>query len=315
MNAQEPDKHTLYVLTGPTAVGKTRLAIDWAKQNNARILSCDSLLFYRGMDIGTAKPSLAEQAEVPHMGLNLAEVRDQYSVYKYIDFAKEAISQIHASGQKVLIAGGSGFYLKCFYGPVVDTVQVPDSVRSEVAKIEEALGLPGLVEALLKLNPEGVGDLHLENPRRVVRALERCMATGKTVLELRREFEAQPGSFDDYKKHTCFLSRSDGSLHARIRERIDQMLKDGLVDEVRNLERMGIRDNPSAVQSIGYRETLAWLQEEEGNLEALAETIAQNTRTLVKKQKTWFKKQIPIDQVLDLDLLSPEEALANLFAQ
>lgn len=289
----------LYILTGFTAVGKTRLSLDWAKKNNAEIISCDSLLFYRDMDIGTAKPSKVELSEVPHHLIDVAESSNQYSVFKYVAAAKGAIADIHARGKRVLIVGGSGFYLRSFIGPVVDDLIVDPELEAEIIRTFDDQSLSESLVALQRFNPDGLSGLDVDNPRRVLKAWLRCAATGKSLRELREAFESKPGPFDSYGRRLLVLSRPRDVLEDRVRQRVDMMIALGLIDEVRRLVHMGFEKNPSAAGAIGYRETLACINglisEEE-----LAETIAKNTRKLLKKQRTWFKKFLPNEAVFDV---------------
>lgn len=281
-------KPLLHVLTGPTAVGKTEWALRWAESRSAEIVSCDSLLFYRGMDRGTAKPTVAERARVPHHLIDLLDVTASYDVSRYIVDARRACTDVAARGRAVLVVGGSGFYLKSFFAPVVDEVAVPAELRTEV----RSLALEVAVEKLRALNPAGLGALDVANPRRVSRALERCLASGRTLAELAADFARQPAAFADWRVELTRLDRAPEDLEKRIEGRVAAMLRDGLVEEVRRLRAAGFEKNPSAASAIGYREVLALL---EGKLaeKNLAAEIAQNTRALVKKQRTWFRTQLP----------------------
>ena len=162
-------KSVLHVLTGPTAVGKTEWALRWAEANGAEIVSCDSLLFYRGMDLGTAKPTAAERTRVPHHLIDIRNVTEAMDITHYVALARRAVEEIAARGRALLVTGGSGFYLKSFFAPVADNVEISPTLRAEVAR----LALPEAVEKLRALNPAGLGALDTDNPRRVARALER----------------------------------------------------------------------------------------------------------------------------------------------
>jgi tRNA dimethylallyltransferase len=297
-------KPILHVLTGPTAVGKTEWALRWAERFGAEIVSCDSLLFYRGMDIGTAKPTRAELARVPHHLIDVRDVTEQMNVTAYVSLAREAVGAVRARGRAVLVTGGSGFYLKAFFAPVADDIEVPPDVREAVAK----LSLPAAVAQLRALNPDGLGTLDVANPRRVTRALERCLASGRPLRELTEEFARRPGPFADYDVRLTRLDREPPDLAARIDARVTAMLRDGLVEEVRRLRAAGLEQNPSAARAIGYREVLAVL---DGTLPSaqLAEEIAKNTRALVKKQRTWFRTQLPEHRVLAAATLQDEREL------
>lgn len=283
---------TIHVLTGCTAVGKTELALRWAEVHGAEIVSCDSLLFYRGADIGTAKPSAAERARVPHHLVDICDIGEQMDVARYVGLARAAVADIRRRGRRVLVTGGSGFYLRAFFAPVTDDVDVPPEVRASVRGLIETQGLEAAVTELRRLNPDGLGSLDARNPRRIGRALERCLASGRTLAELRERFAAQPSPFAGHAIALCELVREAGELERRIRARVEAMLGDGLVDEVRRLLAAGIKANPSAAAAIGYRETIEMI---EGRLPAaqLADAIARNTRALVRKQRTWFRTQLP----------------------
>lgn len=282
----------IHVLTGCTAVGKTELALRWAEANGAEIVSCDSLLFYRGADIGTAKPSVTERERVPHHLIDIAEINAQMNVTYYATLARRAVDDVFARGRRVLVTGGSGFYLKAFFAPVADEVAVPVELREGIRRKLDEQGLESLVAELRSLNPAGLGALDVKNPRRVVRALERCRASGRTLAELQAAFDAQPSAFADCAVRLCQLVREPADLDQRIAQRVDAMLAAGLVNEVKGLLTRVLKENPSAAQAIGYRETVDFL---EGRLpEAeLAGAIVRNTRALVKKQRTWFKTQLP----------------------
>ena len=286
-------KPALHVLTGCTAVGKTEWALRWAEARGAEIVSCDSLLFYRGLEVGTAKPTAAEQARVPHHLIDVCDVGDRMDVTQYVAQARATIAAITARWRPVLVTGGSGFYLKAFFAPVADDVAVSTALRAEVAQ----LPLADAVARLRALNPAGLGALDVANPRRVTRALERCLASGRTLLALAAEFAQQPGPFADWTVNLTRLDRPAEELEARIAARVAGMLRDGLVAEVTQLCAAGLRDNPSAARAIGYREVIAMLDGELAERE-LAARIVQDTRALVKKQRTWFRTQLPPHRVV-----------------
>lgn len=282
----------IHVLTGCTAVGKTELALQWAEANGADIVSCDSLLFYRGADIGTAKPTPAELARVPHHLIDICALTERMDVTQYVTRARGAVEGILARGRPVLVAGGSGFYLKAFFAPVADDVDIAPEIRERVRQKLEQSGLGALVDELRALNPGGIGELDVANPRRVTRALERCLASGRTVLELQADFAARPSAFADFEVRLVEVVRDPAELEARIAQRVEAMLSAGLVDEVRGLLARGLKENPSVAGAIGYRETVDFLEGRLGEAE-LAPAIVRNTRALVKKQRTWFKTQLP----------------------
>jgi tRNA dimethylallyltransferase len=292
-------RNRLHVLTGCTGVGKTEWALRWAEENNAEIVSCDSLLVYRGMDIGTAKPTAAELARVPHHVIDVAEVSERYDVTRYVAAALAAVRDIVARGRQALVAGGSGFYLKAFFGPVADNIESPPDLREGIEARLEREGIDSLVAELRLLNPDGLGALDTRNPRRVTRALERCLASGRPLEELAAEFNEKPGAFDGFEVVLTELAREPADLAERMERRIAAMLAEGLVEEVARLDRAGLRSNPSAARAIGYRETLDHL---DGKLPLaqLAGAILANTRGLARKQRTWFRTQLPAHRVIEV---------------
>jgi tRNA dimethylallyltransferase len=294
----------LHIITGPTATGKTAQALAWALEHDAEIVSCDSLLVYRGLDIGTAKPTPQERALVPHHCIDLVEPETPYSVTEYIRDATDAIHGILARGKKVVVAGGSGFYLKAFFQAVTDTIPVPSPVIERVRALQ-AEGLAALQAALLPFAPERPALLDWQNPRRVAKALERCLASGKPLAEIHAAFLNTPPPFAAFARHTVLLECEPEVLSARIERRTRAMLDAGLVDEVRRLRSAGkLRPDTPAAVAVGYRETLAWLDAHDGTdtdgtdeRAALAASIATATRQLAAKQRKWFRTQIAVDEV------------------
>ncbi len=288
----------IWLLTGCTACGKTSLSIACAEFAGAEIVSCDALLFYRGMDIGTAKPSAAERGRVPHHLIDILDPLERMDVKRYITLARQAVASITARGRPVIVVGGSGFYLKNFLAPVADDVPVDHELR---ATLEDALGregLPALVARLSAINPRGLGALDTRNPRRVLRALERCLVSGRPLLELAEAFRALPSPFPGYDTRLIEIAREPEELRGRIRARAAAMVAGGLVDEVRALRAAGFERNPAVATAVGYRETLAWL--DAGGTEAdLIDAIARSTNRLARKQRTWFRSQLPARRVID----------------
>lgn len=297
-------KNKIFIITGTTAVGKTELSLSFAGENNAEILCCDSTTVYRGMDIGTAKPTAEECSRVPHHGLDLVTPDEEFSVGSYVEYAQKTLAEIFSRGKNVLVSGGSGFYLKAFFAPVTDALKIPESVRNRVAEILSR-GNAFAEKTLRELNDGGRSapeNFDWENPRRVAKGLERCLASGKTLAELKAEFDARESAFAPFPKHTILLTRDKEDLARRIDLRVKKMISDGLVDEVRRLASSGtLRENTPAGNAIGYRETLAWLASgEPGGVPALTETIALSTRQLAAKQRKWFRTQIPVDEIREL---------------
>jgi tRNA dimethylallyltransferase len=283
---------TLHIITGATAVGKTNYALDYAEALDAEIISCDASLFYRGMDIGTAKPTQEELARIPHHCVDLNPVNESFDISRFDRLAQNTVVDILNRGKSVVITGGSGFYLKSFFEPVVDTIEVSDAIRAESESIFANYGLRGLLDRLNAVSPEGLGNLDTLNPRRVQRALERCLASKKSLPVLQKEFAERPKPYASLKKHFILLERDTEELKNRVIMRAESMLESGLIEEVKALLKNGIEENPNAANAIGYRESIAFLKGEIKE-EELLPLIIKNTNGLVKKQKTWFRTQLP----------------------
>lgn len=294
-SGEKPMKEKLLFIVGPTASGKTELALKEARERNAAILSCDSLCFYRGMDIGTAKPDLSEQAVAPHYGIDLIDPNQPYSVSLYIEYRDAVLKLLKDRRQPVIVVGGSGFYLKSYFSPVIDEVHIPGVVTKLAEAIRREEGLAGLIRLLKQHNPSGemYEGLDLNNPRRVEKAAIRCISTEKSYSQLRAEFQDLPEPLTNYDKEVWLVSRPAEELKDRNRRRVERMLQEGLIEEVRQLIDMGFEHNPSACGAIGYREVIEFLNGDISE-ENLAEQIYVHTNQLMRKQRTWFRKQIPI---------------------
>lgn len=281
----------LRLLTGPTAVGKTEQALRWAETNGAEILSCDSVCVYRGLDVGSAKPTPVDRARVVHHGIDLAEPTERFSVAAYVEHARSVIKATQQSGTPLLITGGSGFYLAAFFGPVADTLEIPAAVIQEARVLQQA-GVAALRQRLLELEGGRLpGWLDSDNPIRLTKALERRLASGRPLDELREAFLAQPGPFADLTFEHELIDRPDDELRARIASRTRQMLAEGLIEEARWLAGLNLDDTLPAARAVGYREAIEWVKAGSNQpVEALALSIDQATWGLVGKQRKWFRR-------------------------
>lgn len=291
------DCPTLYFIAGVTASGKSALALDWAEKNDAEILSCDSIAVYQGMNIGSAKPSLDDQSRVKHYGLDLEQVDKRYDISKYLNYAEGVIKKAYKRNSRILVVGGSGFYLRSFFSAVIDEVVVSEDIRISVEALYRDEGLAGLLAKLNDLNSGCLNDLDQANPVRVIKSLERCLATGLTVRELRKEFEKKPVPYMKFQKRTCLLDRSDEDLEILIKNRTEKMLMNGLIDETEKLLSEGLQKNYPASSSVGYRETISYLRGEITKCE-LGNSIRVSTRQLVSKQRKWFRKYYITEHML-----------------
>ena len=280
------------IITGPTCSGKTQAAIDYANRFGAEIISCDSVQVYRGMDIGSAKPSKSQLAQTKHYLIDVAEPSRRFDVSQYVEMAQEAITEIVGRGAKIVVSGGSGFYLKAWFSAVTDNLKIPDGIKEISESIEKDGGVEALSGALLKLDPLAGKFVDLKNPRRTKKALERCMASGKSVGELLAEFKKLPCPFGELNRDVEILDAENSTLLRRIEARAKSMIDEGLVDETRTLISNGILKNESARSAIGYRETIDWIMRGEKNTECLRQTIVANTFALAKKQRKYFRNSL-----------------------
>lgn len=281
------------IITGSTCSGKTQAALEYARERGAEIISCDSIQVYRGMDIGSAKASKAELAEIPHHLIDVAEPSEKFDVSQYVAAAKTALDGILSRGREVVVAGGSGFYLKAWFAAVTDNLQIPDSVKNAADAIEQNGGADALVRELLKLDPHAAECVDIKNPRRVRNAFERCTASGKSARELLDDFKKLPCPLGDIKRNLVILDADNDEILRRIKLRTAQMIRDGLIDETRSLLERGILKNPSASAAIGYRETIEWISNGEKDTDTLRENIIADTFALVKKQRKYFRNNLP----------------------
>lgn len=290
----------IFILAGPTGVGKTEIGFRWALEHRAHIINADSLLFYKGMDIGTGKPPTTKQIQVKHHLINVSSPNIPFSIKQYVEVTKNLIHEVvKKKGKDVLVVGGSGFYLKSFLKPVADYYTFTPKVRNFV-RLMEKKGLIYLIASLREVSPEGTGSVDLNNPRRIACALARCLSSGICIPKIETLFYNKNKPFSNYIKHVCLLTATNNIIKQRITSRTEEMLKNySLVKEVQTLLINGFEKNPSAAKAIGYRETIAWLKKHSNNsITSLKNDIENNTQRLVVKQNKWFSHQLPTDYVL-----------------
>jgi len=277
----------LVVILGPTAVGKTEISIQLAEQLGGEIVSADSRLFYRGMDIGTAKPSKIERKRVPHHLIDVAEPDQPWSLAMFQVEAKQIIQEIHSRGRLPFLVGGSGQYIRAviegWHPPIV--ARLPQ-LRSALEEWADEIGSDGLYARLRSIDPQAAGFIDYHNQRRTVRALEVILTTGKLFSEQRRRSDSP------YCNLLLGLNRPRAELYARIDTRIDQMFHGGLVEEVSGLLEKGYSQDLPTMTAIGYREVISFLHGQISLEEAVAQ-IKRNTRIFVRRQANWFKSNDP----------------------
>ena len=279
----QDDRPSLVVLLGPTAVGKTGIAIQVAERLEGEIISADSRLFYRGMDIGTAKPSPAERSRVLHHLIDVAEPDEIWSLGVFQRAASQAIAQVHARGHLPLLVGGTGQYIQA----VIEDWRIPAAepnmdLRAVLEQWAAEIGAQGLHQRLSVLDPQAAGQIDFRNLRRTVRALEVILRTGK-LFSLQRQRGHSP-----YRTLLLGLTRPRAELYARIDARIEAMFAAGFSDEVRALLEKGYSSQLPTLSAIGYREMVACLRGEL-TLEEAVSQMKRITRKFVRHQANWFK--------------------------
>ena len=285
----EQQKKKLIVLTGPTAVGKTKLSIQLAKAIGGEIISADSMQVYRGMDIGSAKITEEEKEGIPHYLIDVLEPSEEFNIVLFQKLAKEAIGQIHEKGKIPIIAGGTGFYIQSvLYDIDFSEHDEKDGIRDELEAIaKEEQGPHRLHERLKEVDPESAKIIHENNVKRVIRALEFYEETGMRISEHNKEQHQKESPYDV----SYFVLNDDRTkVYERIDKRVDLMIKAGLVEEVRRLKEQGCRRDMVSMQGLGYKEILDYL-DGEIPLEEAIYRIKRDTRHFAKRQITWFKRE------------------------
>ena len=284
--AQQQEKIPLLVIAGPTASGKTALAIELAKAYGGEIVSADSMQIYKGMEIATAKPSPEEMQGVPHHLLGFLEPDQPFSVAEYVALAKQAVLDIHRRGRLPILAGGTGLYIQSLVdGVEFSEEEKDDRVRRELERRVEKEGAEKLLEELAGIDPEYAAKLHPNNKTRVIRAMEIYRKTGITMTEHQLRSRRKPSEF-----HACMLGlnfKDRSVLYSRIDRRVDEMAARGLVEEARRV--CGEKGIKTAFQAIGYKELQAYFSGAVP-LEQALETIKRETRRYAKRQLTWFRR-------------------------
>lgn len=282
----DEQKKPLVVMVGPTGVGKTALAVELARRLDGEVVTADSMQVYKGMDIGTAKPTLKEMKDVPHHLIDVVPPDTPFNVAMYRDLAHAAIDQIHERGRLPIVSGGTGLYVRA----ILDEFLFPDQgadlgLRQTLQAEAQQLGNAGLHARLAAIDPTAADRLHPNDVRRVIRALEVHATTGRTMTEQIAEASAREPR---YRAVRIGLTRPREELYRRIDARVDELLRRGLVEEVRHLrERYDMQK--TALQGLGYKEIVAYLDGEVA-LEDAIYMLKRETRKYAKRQYTWFRR-------------------------
>ena len=279
-------KETVIVICGPTASGKTALSIELAKQINGEIISCDSMQIYKEMDIGTAKPTKEEMEGIKHYLIDFVPPDQRYSVADFKADAKKAIKEILAKGKMPIIVGGTGLYVdSLIYEIEYPQIEFDEKYRKELEEEVQKNGLETLYEKAKEIDPEAIEKISKNDQKRILRILEIYHATGKNKTEQEKESRKKEVEYD---YHVYALNWERQALYDRINKRVDIMIEQGLIEEVKNIYKK-YESFPTAMQGLGYKETVQYL---EGKItkEEMIEKIKQETRRYAKRQLTWFRK-------------------------
>lgn len=306
-------KKKVLVIAGPTATGKTSLSVMIAKAIGGEIISCDSMQIYRGTDIGTAKATKEEQKAVPHHLLDICDVQDTFNVVGFYNEAMASLQEILLRDKVPIIVGGAGFYIHCFlYGPP----KGPPSDRDLRSRLEGELDKFGpemMYEKVRQFDPDYAASITIQDRHKIIRALEIISITGKKVSEIPKPSEEDLSRELDFRCWFIYYPKS--VLYNRIEERCDEMIARGLLEEVITLRQKGLESNPSARQSIGYRQCLQYLDspQTDADWQRFVSSFKRASRNYAKRQFTWFRKE-SLFRWLDLSHL-PSERAAEIIIQ
>jgi len=272
-------------IAGPTAVGKSEIALLLAERLGGEIISADSMQVYRGLDLGTAKPSRADRARVPHHLIDICDLAESFDAAQFVRLAQKAVEEIQARGRVPVFCGGTGLYFKAFLSGLGEAPSANPELRARL----EALPFEALLQELRERDLTAYEKIDKQNPRRVIRAVEVIRLTGKKFSQQRAEWKSTVQS-PSSNVFFC-VTRMSADLHARINTRVDTMFARGLVDETRELLRRGLAENQTAMQAIGYRQVVEHLRGEQSLAETI-ELVKIRTRQFAKRQFTWFHRQL-----------------------
>ena len=296
-------KQPIICVVGPTASGKTRLAVELALALDGEVLSCDSMQLYRGMDVGTAKPTREEMRGVPHHMIDVIDPGESFSVSRYVELADPILQDILARGKTCVVAGGTGLYVDSLmagrsFAPFPQTGR-----RQELERLAREKGIDAVMQILREHDPESAERIHPANEKRVIRAAEVFLETGKTITQHNEETAAQPPKYQPLWIGLDFTSRA--ALYARIDRRVDEMLRQGLMEEIGGLLAAGTPPTATSLQAIGYKEPMAALRGEMTMDEAV-EAVKRESRRYAKRQLTWFRRNGDIHWIFQEEPVSFE---------
>lgn len=295
---------TILCVVGPTASGKSALAVRLAQLFDGEVISCDSMQLYRGMDIGTAKATTEETCGVAHHLLDILDIHDPFSVSDYVKRAYECVSDLQKRGKTPIFCGGTGLYIDSFIsGLPFDEYEVKAGLREELSDFAEKNGAEALHARLAALDPVCAASTDPKNVKRVIRALEVCLSTGEPMSVWQKKARDSAKPRDAVYIGLTFADRQ--KLYERIDTRVDAMMKTGLLEETERLIRLGLRETPTAGQAIGYKEFYPYF-DGTATLEECVERLKINSRHYAKRQLTWFGRN-PNIRFFAVDTMSKEE--------
>lgn len=298
----------IIAIAGPTAVGKTKFAIEVAKAFDGEVVSCDSMQLYKYMDIGSAKPTPEEMAQAKHHLVDFLDPRDEFSVSRYQEIAKEAINDILSRGKIPVISGGTGLYLNSLlYNMDFSSVPGDYSYRNELTELAEKEGNEYIHNMLAQQDPEAASKIHPNNVKKVVRALER-LKEGEGKI---KQFSDIKEETTDYEAILIGLTRDREELYNRINLRVDLLMEAGLLEEVQQLMDMGLTPDNISMKGIGYKEIMDYL-DGKYSLEEAVDTVKKNTRHYAKKQLTWFRRYDKMNWLDISKFASDDEAIEDM---
>lgn len=291
----------IIVIVGPTCSGKTRVGISFAEKLQTEIISADSRQIYRHLNIGTASPTAAELAKIKHHFINFLEPDENYNVSRFETEALKIIDGLFEKEKIPVVVGGSGLYIEALIDGIFNLVNVDEEYREELKQKRESFGNQFLYEELVKIDPESASKMLPQNWKRVMRALEVFYITGEPIWKFQKNYARNV----DCEFIQFGLNWEREKLYRNIERRVEEMMTNGLVDEVKNILAKGYTKNLNALNTVGYKEVISYL-ENEITLERAVELIKRNTRRFAKRQLTWFRKDerikwLPIESEFDLD--------------
>lgn len=288
----------LIVITGPTASGKTALSVELAKILDGEIVNADSMQIYKYMDIGTAKPTLSERQGIPHHLIDIVNPDEPFSVARYCECANKVIEDIHLRGKIPVMVGGTGLYVDSLVNNIkFSEIEPDDEYRNEMEHLADEKGNEYIYKMLCDIDPESASKIKVADRKRIIRALEVYHLTGKTITWHNEQSRSVPSPYNT----TMFAIDIDRELlYDKINRRVDIMIADGLVDEVKNIMDMGIQSDATSMQAIGYKEIVEYL---EGHitLDEAIDKIKQGSRRYAKRQLTWFRRNEKIHWISSID--------------